>query len=130
MTRRQLQKKTSLEKNPTQEADLRSRQSFINSALQTGSVGYSRSGRWWLLSSAQGCQPCWGCWRCPAGGWKADRLGCRVSGAELRFRPSHCCLLWWSGFSLDEPSLEERSDRLTNSNNIILNGRKPWYSQC
>lgn len=80
----------------------------------------SRSGRWWRLSCGRGCRPCWGCWRCPAEGWRVAPRGCPgwwVYAAGLHLPPWRCSRPWWSDSSLDETSLEGRSDRLRWRNN-------------
>ena len=75
----------------------------------------SHLGRWWRLSCGRGCRPCWGCWRCPAEGWRVEPHGCPgwwVYAAGLHLPPWCCSRPWWSDSSLDETSLEGRSDRL------------------
>lgn len=97
----------------------------------------SRSGRWRHLSCGLGCRPCWGCWRCPAEGWREERLGspgCWVYGAGLRLLPWRRCLLSRSDSSLGEPFLEGRADQLhKNTTRVTMTqGRHLffWHKDC
>lgn len=99
--------------------------------------GNSRSGRWRHLSCGLGCRPCWGCWRCPAEGWREERLGspgCWVYGAGLRLLPWRRCLPSRSDSSLGEPFLEGRADQLhKNATRVTMTqGRHLffWHKDC